>query len=64
MPITKKEYIKYLNEVGETLDEDEFIMGGKYHKAYYPHKYGECLYRYDPIAFEVSYKDYVREHSN
>lgn len=55
--ITKKEYEQYLNEIGECFDEDKFIIGGKFRRM----KYGTALRKYDPIAFEVCYRDYVNE---
>lgn len=56
---TKKEYIKYLNEVGKSLSDDEFIIGGKMRKR--KDLYGDYLYRHDSIAFEVGYSDWKRE---
>lgn len=57
MKITKKQFEQYLNEVVECLPEEDFIIGGKYRRM----KYGTAMRKYDPIAFEVGYKDYVRE---
>lgn len=56
---SKKEYIKYLNEVGLSLSDDEFIIGGKMRKR--KDLYGDHLYRHDSIAFEVGYSDWKRE---
>lgn len=56
---SKKEYIKYLNEVGLSLSDDEFIIGGKMRKR--KDLYGYHLYRHDSIAFEVGYSDWKRE---
>lgn len=55
--ITKKKYEKYLNEVGESLSEEQFIIGGKKRRM----NYGAALRKYDPIAFEVGYREYVNE---
>lgn len=57
MKKTKKEYEKYLNEIGLSLDEDHFIIGGKKRKG----KYGTMLRKHDPIAFSVGYNDWRRE---
>lgn len=57
---TKKKYEQYLNEVGEGLSEEEFIIGGKYRRM----KYGTALRKYDPIAFEVGYQEWKREHQS
>lgn len=57
MKKTKKEYENYLNEIGLSLDEDYFIIGGKKRKS---GKYGTMLRKHDPIAFEVGYNDWER----
>ncbi len=54
---TKTEYQQYLNEMGDTISDDDWIMGGKKRKG----RYGNALRRHDPIAFEVGYNDWVRE---
>ena len=51
------DYEEYLNEIGEGLDEDEFIIGGK--KRNMP--YGTALRKYDPIAFNVGFDEWERE---
>lgn len=51
------DYEEYLNEIGEDLDEDEFIIGGK--KRNMP--YGTALRKYDPIAFNVGFDEWERE---
>lgn len=60
MKITKKQYEQILNEIGESFDEDKFIIGGKFRRM----KYGSALRKYDPIAFEVGYNEYVSEEYN
>lgn len=60
MKITKKQYQQYLNEIGESLSDEEFIIGGKFRNT----KYGNALRKYDPIAFEVGYREQVNEHKN
>lgn len=55
--ITKKEYEQYLNEIGECLSEEQFIIGGKFRRM----EYGTALRKYDPIAFEIGYREYINE---
>ena len=57
MKTTKKAYEKYLNEVGECLPEEDFIIGGKYRRM----KYGTAMRKYDPIRFEVGYREWRTE---
>ena len=56
---TKKEYIKYLNEIGESLSDDEFIIGGKMRPR--RDNYGKMMYLFDKVTFEVGYSDWERE---
>lgn len=51
---TKKDYTEFLNEIGESFSEENFIIGGKLRRM----KYGDALRKYDPIAFSVGYRDY------
>ena len=57
MKYTKKQYEEYLNELGESLSEEEFIMGGKMRLG----KYGTMQRKHNPIGFEVGYNDWKRE---
>ena len=60
----RQSYVQHLNEVGESLSEDEFIIGGKFRKRYYPNRYGEALRAHDPIAYrlgEHEWEDELRE---
>ena len=63
MEITRKQYQQYLNEIGESLSDEEFVIGGKFRKRYCNTKYGNALRKYDSIAFEVGYREYVNEHN-
>ena len=56
---SQKEYIKYLNEVGNSLSEDEYIIGGKMRKV--NNNYGMMMYLHDKIAFFVWYNEWKRE---
>lgn len=60
--MTKEKYEVYLNDIGEGLPEESFVIGGKYRKN--RNKYGTYLRLYDPIAFEVGYKEVIRELNN
>lgn len=51
---TRKEYEKYLNEVGKSLSEDEFIIGGKMRRM----PYGKALRKYSPITFNAGYNEW------
>ena len=57
--LSRKEYIKYLNNLGHSLSDDNFIIAGIMRKN--KNKYGQYLHDYDKIAFEVSYNDWKRE---
>ena len=57
--LSRKEYIKYLNDLGPSLPDDNFIIAGIMRKN--KNKYGQYLHDYDKIAFEVSYNDWKRE---
>ena len=60
MKSTKKAYEEFLN--GLPMNEDEFIMGGKFRERYCNvGKYGTCLRKYDPGAFEVGYREWEEE---
>ena len=51
---TVKKFKEYLNEIGAPAD-DLKSNGGRIPDGA---KYGEWLYRNDPIAFRVAYSDY------
>ena len=57
--LSRKEYIKYLNDLGPCLSNDNFIIAGIMRRN--KNKYGQYLHDYDKIAFEVSYNDWKRE---
>lgn len=56
MKKTKKAYEDYLNEVGERLGAEAFILAGKMRSG----KYGMLVRKYDPIGFEVGYNEWKR----
>jgi hypothetical protein len=57
--ISKKAYEEHLNEVGKSLGDDEFIIGGVMRRN--RNKYGELIRKHDPIGFNVGYNDWKRE---
>lgn len=57
--LSRKEYIKYLNDLGPCLSDDNFIIAGIMRKN--KNKYGQYLHDYDKIAFEVSYREWKNE---
>ena len=54
MKKTKKQYVEYLNEIGFSISPDNFIMKGKQRFGLY----GYLLRKYDPIAFEIGFKEW------
>lgn len=50
---TKKKYEYYLNEIGYSLNSEDFIIGGKQRNIFAG--YGFLIRKYDPIAFEVGF---------
>ena len=56
-PYTQKEFSNYLDEIGESLPDSDFIMQHKLHKRELG--YGVLLRRYKPIEFEQKYNDWV-----
>lgn len=58
--LSRNNYEEYLNETGQSLSEDEFIIGGKMRNSCYPNKYGKALRKHDNIKFDVGYQDWKR----
>ena len=57
---TRKAYMEFLNKEGEIYDKNSFNIGGKMRSAYYPDRFGKALRKYDSLAFDVGYQEYVR----
>lgn len=53
---TKKDYVKWLNELGESLGDDEFIIAGIMRKR--RDNYGQLLKDNDPVAFNLGYNEW------
>lgn len=61
MKKTKKQYENFLNSISPTKGSDEWIIGGKlrmYYMLY--HAYGTAIRKYDPIAFQVGYEEFLK----
>jgi len=54
---TKKEFEKYLDEIGENLPDSAFIMQRKIHRR--DIGYGMLLRSYERNKFEEQYKEWV-----
>lgn len=57
---TKKEFEVYLNGMSPDSDSEKWIIGGK-NRYCYRNNYGAMLKRYDPVAFEVAFKEWREE---
>lgn len=57
---SKKDYISMLNDLGNSLSREEWIIGGK-DRYTGRDNYGVMLKRYDPIAFEVGYREWKKQ---
>ena len=57
---SRKEFEQYLNNLSPDSDSEEWIIGGK-NRYCYRNNYGTMLKRYDPIAFQVAYKEWINE---
>jgi len=56
--VSRKVYIKYLDELGLEMDDDAFIMCKKYHTREIG--YGVLLHRYKREKFEIMYEEWLR----
>lgn len=56
---SRLDYEEYLNEVGDSLSEDEFIIAGKQRTN--NHNYGALVHRLDPVAFTTGWNEWKRE---
>lgn len=63
MRLTKKAYVEHLNECAPT-DSDEYIIGGVLRMSYFHTRdYGNAIRKFDPIAFEVGFREWKLENS-
>ena len=54
--MTRKEFEKILNDNSPEPESEEWIIGGK-NRYCHRNNYGTMLKRYDPIAFNVAYRE-------
>ena len=61
MKKTRKEYVEFLNGLVDADSEDDrWVIGGK-NRYTGRRNYGTMLKRYDPIGFEVGFKEWRNE---
>ena len=59
---TKIRYVEHLNQNAPEQGDEQWIIGGKirmYHM--WRQHYGQAIRKYDPIAFEVGYREWERD---
>ena len=52
---SRKDYEKYLNSISPDRDDERWIIGGG------RENYGTMIKRYDPIGFNVGYREWVEQ---
>lgn len=58
---TKKRYEEWLNSISPPHNHEDWIIGGKIRTYYMNRKlYGKALRLYDPIGFEVGFREFLR----
>lgn len=57
MKKNKKEFVEYLNGLSPDRESEEWVIGGK-SRWTGRENYGLMLKRYDPVAFEVAYREW------
>lgn len=57
MKKTRKDYVEFLNGLSPEKDDNRWIIGGK-NRYTGRNNYGVMLKRYDPIGFEVGFKEW------
>lgn len=57
---SRKEYETYLNNMSPDRDSEEWIIGGK-NRYCGRENYGTMMKRYDPIGFNVGYREWVEQ---
>lgn len=56
---SRKDYEKYLNSISPDRDDEAWIIGGK-NRYCGRENYGTMIKRYDPIGFNVGYREWVK----
>ena len=57
---SRKDYEKFLNSISPDRDDEAWIIGGK-NRYCGRENYGTMIKRYDPIGFNVGYREWVDE---
>ena len=55
---SRKDYEKYLNSISPDRDDEAWIIGGK-NRYCGRENYGTMIKRYDPIGFNVGYREWT-----
>lgn len=57
---SRKDYEKYLNSISPDRDDEAWIIGGK-NRYCGRENYGTMIKRYDPIGFNVGYREWAEQ---
>lgn len=57
---SRKDYEKFLNSISPDRDDETWIIGGK-NRYCGRENYGTMIKRYDPIGFNVGYREWAKE---
>lgn len=60
---SRKDYEKFLNSISPDRDDEAWIIGGK-NRYCGRENYGTMIKRYDPIGFNVGYREWVEQPEN
>jgi hypothetical protein len=55
---SRKDYEKYLNSISPDRDDEAWIIGGR-NRYCGRENYGTMIKRYDPIGFNVGYREWT-----
>lgn len=58
---SRKDYEKFLNSISPDRDDEAWIIGGK-NRYCGRENYGTMIKRYDPIGFNVGYREWVKQY--
>ena len=57
---SRKDYEKFLNSISPDRDDEAWVIGGK-NRYCGRENYGTMIKRYDPIGFNVGYREWVEQ---
>ena len=57
---SRKDYEKFLNSISPDRDDETWIIGGK-NRYCGRENYGTMIKRYDPIGFNVGYREWAEQ---